>query len=221
MQPGIMRIAAPVLAALWLAGMLAWGVWGLGDIALFISFVNLGVSYLSRARAERAAALFFAKDEPDAASTDEAADDLKLLAAVLAQVERQTFTVAQAAGACKPRLTEGRGALARHRPAEPPDGISRLRPQLDLRVLDPFIFWNMQFSFAIEAWRRQFGPAIGRLAGGAGRNRGAIVAGGLRLRKSWRCLSGIRRSRARSSTRGLSPIRCCRAAHAVRNDLHA
>ena len=30
-----------------------------------------------------------------------------------------------------------------------------------LRVLDPFIFWTMQFTFAIEAWRRQFGPAIG------------------------------------------------------------
>ena len=91
-QPGMMRIAAPVLAAFWLGGMVAWGVWGLGDVALVISFVNLGVSYLCRARAERAAALFFAKGEHTAASTEEAADDLKLLSAVLAQVERQSFS---------------------------------------------------------------------------------------------------------------------------------
>ncbi|MGB8887144.1 MAG: mismatch repair protein [Candidatus Korobacteraceae bacterium] len=161
-QPGIMRIAAPVLAVLWLAGMLAWGVWGLGDIALFISFVNLGVSYLSRARAERAAALFFAQDQPDAASTDEAADDLKLLAAVLEQVERQTFT--------SPRLRELQAAFLTEGvvPSRAIARLSRLMEYLDsghnwiLRVLDPFIFWNMQFAFAIEAWRRQFGPAIGR-----------------------------------------------------------
>ncbi len=161
-QPGIMRIAAPLLAVLWLAGMLAWGVWGLGDIALFISFVNLGVSYLSRARAERAAALFFAQDQPDAASTDEAADDLKLLAAVLEQVERQTFT--------SPRLRELQAAFLTEGvvPSRAIARLSRLMEYLDsghnwiLRVLDPFIFWNMQFAFAIEAWRRQFGPAIGR-----------------------------------------------------------
>ena len=161
MQPGIMRIAAPVLAALWLAGMLAWGIWGLGDVALFISFVNLGVSYLSRARAERAAALFFARDEPNAASTDEAADDLKLLSAVLAQVERQTFT--------SPKLRELQAALITGgvAPSRAIARLSRLMEYLDsghnwiLRVLDPFIFWSMQFTFAIEAWRRQFGPAIG------------------------------------------------------------
>ena len=159
-QPGIMRIAAPLLAALWVAGMLAWGIWGLGDVALFISFVNLGVSYLSRARAERAAALFFAKDEPTA-STDEAADDLKLLSAVLAQVERQTFT--------SPKLQELQAALITGgvAPSRAIARLSRLMEYLDsghnwiLRVLDPFIFWCMQLTFAIEAWRRQFGPAIG------------------------------------------------------------
>ncbi len=160
MQPGIMRIAAPVLAALWLAGMLAWGIWGLGDVALFISFVNLGVSYLSRARAERAAALFFAKDE-HTASTDEAADDLKLMSAVLAQVERQTFS--------SPKLQELQATLITGgvAPSRAIARLSRLMEYLDsghnwiLRVLDPFIFWNLQFTFAIEAWRREFGPAIG------------------------------------------------------------
>ncbi len=160
-QPGIMRMAAPVLAALWIAGMLAWGIWGLGDIALLISFVNLGVSYLSRARAERAAALFFAKDESTTASTDEAADDLKLLSAVLGQVERQSFS--------SPKLQELQAALMTGgiAPSRAIARLSLLMEYLDsghnwiLRVLDPFIFWTMQFTFAIEAWRRQFGPAIG------------------------------------------------------------
>lgn len=160
-QPGIMRIAAPVLAALWLAGIAVWAVWGLGDVALLISFVNLGVSYLSRARAERAAALFFAKGEPTAASTDEAADDLKLLAAVLARVERQSFS--------SPKLRELQAALITGGvvPSRAIARLSRLMEYFDsghnwiLRVLDPFIFWTMQFTFAIERWRQQFGPAIG------------------------------------------------------------
>jgi hypothetical protein len=160
-QPGMMRIAAPVLAALWLGGMLAWGVWGLGDVALVISFVNLGASYLCRARAERAAALFFAKGEHTAASTDEAADDLKLLAAVLAQVERQNFS------STKLRQLQATLMTAGVAPSRAIARLSRLMEYLDsghnwiLRVLDPFIFWTMQFSFAIEGWRRQFGPAIG------------------------------------------------------------
>ena len=160
-QPAAMHIAAPALAALWLASMVAWGVWGLGDIALLISFVNLGVSYLSRARAERAAALFFAQGEPTAASTAEAADDLKLLSAVLAQVERQTFSSPQLRDLQATLITGGVApsrAIAR---------LGRLMEYIDsghnwiLRVLDPFIFWTMQFTFAIEAWRRHFGPAIG------------------------------------------------------------
>jgi hypothetical protein len=160
-HPGIMRIAAPALAALWVASMVAWGVWGLGDVALVISFINLGVSYLCRARAERAAELFFAKGEHTAASTDEAADDLKLLSLVLAQVERQHFL--------SPKLLQLQATLmtAGVTPSRAIARLSRLMEYLDsghnwiLRVLDSFIFWTMQFSFAIEVWRRQFGPAIG------------------------------------------------------------
>ncbi|MGC2111474.1 MAG: mismatch repair protein [Candidatus Korobacteraceae bacterium] len=161
MRPGILRIAAPALAGLWLASLLAWGLWGWGDFALLVSFVNLGVTYLYRARAERAAALFFAKGERSAASTGEAAGDLKLVAAVLARIEGQSFSASRLQELQRDLTASGVApsrAIAR---------LSRLMDYLDsghnwiVRAIDPFVFWSMQFSFAIEAWRKRFGPAIG------------------------------------------------------------
>ena len=75
---GILRIASPLLAALWLVSLVAWGLWGWGEFALLVSFVNVGVSYLYRARLQRAAALAPADADTFSHSADAAADDLKL-----------------------------------------------------------------------------------------------------------------------------------------------
>jgi hypothetical protein len=161
-NPGIMRIAAPVLAVVWLASMLAWGVWGWGTVALLASFLNLGISYLHRARAEKMAALFHGEGEGAAASSEDAAHDLGLLAAVLAHIEKQSFE--------SPNLQRLQATLTSDgvTPSHAIARLGRLIEYLDsahnwvLRVLDPFIFWTVQFTFLIEAWRQKFGPSIGR-----------------------------------------------------------
>ncbi len=161
-EPGALRIAAPILAGLWLASMVAWGTWGWSGFALLMSFVNLGVSYLSRARAEKAVALFRPSTDGKTESTDDAAEELKLLAAVLALVERQSFS--------SPLLRQLQSALMTGEvaPSQAIARLGRLIEYLDsahnwiLRVIDPFIFWTVQFTFAIERWRGEYGPAIGR-----------------------------------------------------------
>ena len=160
-RPGMLRIVAPALALLWLLSLLGWGLFGWGDFALLVSFVNLGVTYLHRARAERASSLFFAKGEHTAASTGEAADELKLVAAVLATIEGRQFTAPRLQALQRELMS---GGIA---PSRAIAKLSRLMEYLDsahnwiVQAIDPFVFWSMQFTFAIEAWRRQFGPSVG------------------------------------------------------------
>ncbi|MEO6830312.1 MAG: hypothetical protein ABI164_10930, partial [Acidobacteriaceae bacterium] len=57
LNPTLARIAAPVLAILWVASLLAWALLGWAWAALIISLLNLAVTYRSRARVEQAAAV--------------------------------------------------------------------------------------------------------------------------------------------------------------------
>ena len=165
---GILRVASPLLAALWLVSLVAWGLWGWGEFALLVSFVNLGVSYLYRARLQRAAAQAPADANAFSPSADAAADDLKLVAAVLEQIERRSFS--------SPKLRQLQSTLMSGgvSPSRAIARLGRLAEYLDsahnwiVRAVDPFIFWSMQFSFAIESWRKQFGPRIGAWLGALG-----------------------------------------------------
>jgi membrane protein implicated in regulation of membrane protease activity len=144
-----MRVATGVLAALWVASLGAWAVWGNGLPVLIASLVNYGVRYRVRAQVEASLE-----------GLDEAARELTVLAGLLRLVEAREFT--------SPRLHGLRAALERDGMA-PSAAIARLervlhrldsRHNMMLRALDLFAFWTVQLSFVAEGWKRRFGPAV-------------------------------------------------------------
>jgi hypothetical protein len=146
-----LRSLAAGLAALWLASLLVWMVWGLGYPALIVSAINVGLNLVYRLRAEGVAR-----------AVQGAARGLGLLAGVLARLEAEQFTT--------PRLVGLRQALDSE--GWPPSRwIARLRrlvEYLDSRgnmfvaSIDLFVFWTLQCACAVEFWRRRTGPAVRR-----------------------------------------------------------
>ena len=96
------------------------------------------------------------------------ASELKLLALLLARLEQTSFQA--------PLLVELRRALdtteAGHGGALPPSRrIARLALLVDLlesrnnqifAIISAPLLWTTQFALAVQAWRRAFGPAVGR-----------------------------------------------------------
>ena len=74
-----------MLGVLWIAGMVSWGIWGLGTVALAISVINLAWAHRIHSRLEEAS---------DA--IENAAQDLELLAGVLELIESERFSAPQA-----------------------------------------------------------------------------------------------------------------------------
>ncbi len=149
LQPGALRFALPFLAALWLCGWAVWAIWDVRSFLLLASLVNLGVAYQFRERIGKSVV-----------SLEEAARDLKLLSQVLARLEGETFSAPRLLG-LQTRLRQN-GVLASRSIAR----LSKLVQWLEsrrnpiIKSLDPFIFWSFQCSFAVEAWRTRFGPAV-------------------------------------------------------------
>ncbi|MGA2578014.1 MAG: DNA mismatch repair protein MutS [Bryobacteraceae bacterium] len=95
-------------------------------------------------------------------AVEQPAHDLALLAKVLARLERERFASA--------RLTALRAALDVD--GQPPSAriakLNRLAEMLDsrdnpfMKVVGPLMLWTEQLAFAIEAWRKRSGPALGR-----------------------------------------------------------
>ena len=144
-----MRVATGVLAALWVASLAAWAVWGNGLPVLIASLVNYGVRYQVRGSVEASLE-----------GLDEAARELTVLAGLLRLIEAREFT--------SPKLRGLRTALERDGMA-PSAAIARLervlhrldsRHNMMLRVLDLFAFWTVQLSFVAEGWKRRFGPGV-------------------------------------------------------------
>ncbi|MGB9405422.1 MAG: hypothetical protein WCA98_17950, partial [Candidatus Acidiferrales bacterium] len=146
---GAMRIVLPLLGALWLAAAIVWAAGHTPYLFLLIAVANPAVGKAFSSRMQRSVA-----------SIEKAAQDLGLLAAVLARLERESFS--------SPKLVALRAGLPR-------DGVpasrriarlNRLVQSLESRrnlvvaVIDPFVFWTLQLSFAIEVWRKKFGPSI-------------------------------------------------------------
>ena len=167
LKPGLARAAALALAAVWLLGLAALAVWGWWDLLLASSAVNLFFNRRFRARLQQIApdAGFHGAARPEEAarpnpSTEETAQELAVLAGVLERLEREEFSA--------PKVVKLQAALQVDgvSPSRAIARLGRLMEYLESRrnqifaLLDLFVFWELQVAFAIEAWRRKFGPSV-------------------------------------------------------------
>lgn len=145
------RVAASALCVLALLSLVAWGVWGLRDVALGVVLVNGFFFVRLHRQADRIA---------EAAS--DAAHDLGLLSEVLARLEREQFTAPRLAQLRAELDIEGRPPSFRIAKLNRLVAMLESRDHVLLRVFDPILLWTLQLAFAVEAWRRKSGPAIRR-----------------------------------------------------------
>jgi hypothetical protein len=146
-----LRFVCAMLAALWLASVVVWLVWGFALPAVLISSVNISINLAYRRRMDKAIT-----------AVEAAARELKLLAGVLARVEAEQFAA--------PLLGELRqGLQSEGRP--PSRWIARLnrlmeyldsRRNLIVKATDPFVLWRLQWTCGVELWRKQTGRAVRR-----------------------------------------------------------
>lgn len=143
------RITTTVLGILWIAGVVAWGAWGLGTVALAISALNLAWAHRIHARWDESA---------DA--IEEAAADLDVLAGILELIEHGQFSAAR---------LQGIQARLKHKGFVPSDAICKLkrivgyiesRRNPAMRLLDVLVFWSAQCLFLAESWQQEYGPHI-------------------------------------------------------------
>jgi hypothetical protein len=149
LNPGLFQIVLPLLAFLWICSLVAWAGFGLKLPALLISVVNLAIAITFRERTSKSAS-----------AIEQAAKDLKLLSQVLARVERESFVAPKLKGLHV--ALQSNGAIASRSIARLNRRVDFLvsRRHLALKAVDPFIFWSLQWTLAIEALRSRFGPAI-------------------------------------------------------------
>jgi hypothetical protein len=143
------RITTTVLSLLWVASVVAWGVWGLPAVALAVSTLNLAWAHRIHARWDEAAD-----------KIEEATHNLDVLAGVLRLVDHGQFSAAK---------LKSIQADLKHSDFVPSDAICRLdrivgylesRRNPAMRLLDVLMFWSAQFVFRAEKWQEEFGPHI-------------------------------------------------------------
>jgi hypothetical protein len=143
------QVTSTVLALLWIGGIIVWGVWGLGAVALAISALNLAWAHRLHARWDEAADRI-----------EEAIHDLDVLAGVLRLIDHGQYSA--------PKLTGVQSRL-KHANFAPSDAIRRLdrivgylesRRNPAMRLLDVLTFWSAQCVFRAEKWQQEFGPQI-------------------------------------------------------------
>jgi len=143
------RRATTLLAALWLAGMVCWGVWGWGLAAAITTMLNLTWAHRLHRRLDNAAE-----------SLERATVDLELFSGVLALLEQEHFS--------SPKLLELQAVLKRNGVAASV-AIRKLariveylsqRRNVIARIPDLVLFWSAQLVFAAERWQQDFGPQI-------------------------------------------------------------
>ena len=153
-ENALLRTILFSLTLLWVAGAAVWGIWGYKSFFLIMSLVNAAV-----------ASSFREKTRIAVPAIEEAAQDLKLLSAVLDRLEREKFSAE--------KLVNLQAALQKDKvPAS--HAIARLSRLVDylvsrrglvVQALDPFVFWTVQSAVAIELWRKKFGhihPPVAR-----------------------------------------------------------
>ena len=167
LEPGPVRAAAFILAVIWLFSIVAWFGWGWWGLAFASSAVNLLFTSRFKTRVAQIAPELHAGtgSAADTAarampSTEAMAKDLAVLSTVLERIEREAFL--------SPKLLELQSALKTNG-VFPSRAISRLGSLVEslesrrneiLKLLNPFVFWNLHFAFAIEGWRKKYGPAV-------------------------------------------------------------
>jgi hypothetical protein len=143
-----MAFAIPCLVAV---SAVLWGVLGWRDP--FFAMLAAIAIFIARYR-RVVARVVEAVEQP--------AHDLALLAKILARLEQERFTSS--------RLMGLRAALdvAGQTPSARIAKLNRLIEMLDsrdnpfMKVVGPLMLWTEQLAFAIEAWRKVSGPALGR-----------------------------------------------------------
>jgi DNA mismatch repair ATPase MutS len=122
----------------------------LRNLAVLSTAINLAFGFAHRANVRTIVA-----------GVETSAHDLALLSEVLARLEREKFSA--------PKLVHLQERL-HDRGAVPSRSIARLGRLVELlisrrnpilQVADPFVLWTLNLAFAIEAWRKRFGPAVG------------------------------------------------------------
>ena len=152
------RVIAAVLAVLWLCSWTAWivtillsvgpifGRWFV--LAVMISVIN---AIFSKQHSRWTEAV---------ARVEESCKGLRLLAAVMARLERDTFSAPKLV-ALQARLRSG-GEM----PSRSITRLARLIEWLEsgrnmiIGFMNRYIFYTLQTAFAIEAWRAKFGPLV-------------------------------------------------------------
>ncbi|HMD32863.1 MAG TPA: hypothetical protein VKG84_13195, partial [Candidatus Acidoferrales bacterium] len=143
-----MRIAAIGFRALWIASLAAWAIGGLWPLLAASSVLSL----VFRSRlVERVRKIV---------PSERFAPDLKLVAGVLARLERERFSAA--------KLLQLQSAM-REGGTSPSESIGKVRGLIEslqsrrnpfVAFVDPFVHWTTLTAFAIESWRQKFGPAV-------------------------------------------------------------
>jgi hypothetical protein len=138
-----------LLAVLWVASLVFWAVTRNWDLALLMSLINYAVSYSMQRRVVASAD-----------GVEKAAQDLKVLAEVLAVMEGETFAAERLRGL---RVSLDRGQVA---PSTAVKKLERIFDWLEDRrngfvaIFNAFVFYTAQLTMAAERWRARFGPAI-------------------------------------------------------------
>jgi hypothetical protein len=142
-------VAAMWLSFFWLASLITWAIWDLRYLAILSTLVNLSFASIYRVRVRDVVA-----------QAEKAGQDLALLAEVLGRLEREKFRA--------PKLVELQAQLQTDgvTPSRSIARLSRLVERLIsrrnpiLQVADPLVLWSLNLAFAIEAWRKKFGPEV-------------------------------------------------------------
>lgn len=151
-SPAWLRIAALGLSLAATATLLAFFAHLLPLFPFVLTLIcNLSVMFALRERTERVMA-----------SVETPAQDLQILSLVLARLERETFESVRLRQIESALKTNGRPASGR---------IARLRHWMEwldssdhllVKIIRPILLWNEQCTLAIEAWRQENGPQIGK-----------------------------------------------------------
>ena len=138
-----------LLAALWVATIVFWGVTRNWDLALLMSLINYAVSNRLQKRVSASVD-----------GVEKAAQDLKVLGEVLEIVEREPFTAERLRG-LRASLNQGQVAAS--------VAVKKLERVYDwledrrngfVAIFNAFVFYTAQLTMAAERWRAQYGPAI-------------------------------------------------------------
>jgi hypothetical protein len=152
------RVVSALVGAAFSAALLGW-LSGKVNVYLLLGALLLAVGWATRLRALTRSVLFDA---------DHRAGELKLVATLLARLEREAFETPLLARLRRDLDSAAPGAGAALPPSRRVARLGLLVDLLDARrnqmaaLLTAPLLWTTQAALAIEAWRRAFGPAVGR-----------------------------------------------------------